>query len=83
MTDKQQILTVIKEHLGGRGIPVDKVTPEAQLGRDLDLDSLDTVELTLGIEEAFGIEIPDAELDGLVSVQDAIDLVEKKLEVHA
>ena len=83
MTDRQEILTVIKEHLGGRGIPVDKVVPEAQLGRDLDLDSLDTVELTLGIEERFGIEIPDAELDGLVSVQDAIELVERKLGVPA
>lgn len=79
--DRQEILQAVKEHLAGRGIDADKVTPEAELLGDLDLDSLDTVELTLGLEERFGIEIPDSELEGVTTVNDAIDLIERKVAV--
>ncbi len=83
MADGQTILTAIREHLTGRGLDATKVVPEADLLRDLDLDSLDTMELTLGLEERFGIEIPDQELEGLVTVSDAVGLVESKLAVGA
>ena len=83
MTDDQIVLTAIREHLGGRGLDATKVVPEADLLRDLDLDSLDTMELTLGLEERFGIEIPDQELEGLVTVADAVGLVERKMSVGA
>ena len=73
------ILEAIREHLGGRGLEVNKIEPNAELLRDLDLDSLDTVELTLGLEEKFGIEIPDEDLEGLITVQNAVDLIETKL----
>lgn len=83
MPDREQILEAIKTHLGGRGLDVTKVSPEAELLRDLDLDSLDTVELTLGLEKAFGIEIPDEELEELHTVSDAIDLIEAKVAIRA
>ena len=83
MTDRQEVLTAIRDHLGGRGLDASKVSPEAELLRDLDLDSLDTMELTLGLEERFGVEIPDQELEGLVTVSDAVDLIERKLSVGA
>ena len=83
MTQGEAVLTAIREHLGGRGLDAAKVVPEADLLRDLDLDSLDTMELTLGLEERFGIEIPDQELEGLVTVADAVGLVERKLSVGA
>jgi acyl carrier protein len=79
--DRQEILETIKEHLAGRGIEREKVTPEAELLGDLDLDSLDTVELTLGLEEKFGIEIPDTELEDVTTINDAIDLIEQKVAV--
>ncbi|HYP23330.1 MAG TPA: acyl carrier protein [Actinomycetota bacterium] len=77
------VLEAIREHLGGRGLDTSKVVPEADLLKDLDLDSLDTMELTLGLEERFGIEIPDQELEGLATVADAVGLVERKLSVGA
>jgi acyl carrier protein len=79
--DRQEILETIKDHLAGRGIEREKVTPEAELLGDLDLDSLDTVELTLGLEEKFGIEIPDTELEDVTTINDAIDLIEQKVAV--
>ncbi|HEX2296025.1 MAG TPA: phosphopantetheine-binding protein [Actinomycetota bacterium] len=83
MTHEGDVLAAIREHLGGRGLDEARVVPEADLLKDLDLDSLDTMELTLGLEERFGIEIPDAELEGLVTVSDAVGLVERKLAVGA
>ena len=77
------VLEAIREHLGGRGLDATKVVPGADLLKDLDLDSLDTMELTLALEERFSIEIPDQELEGLVTVADAVGLVERKVSVGA
>jgi acyl carrier protein len=82
MTD-EEILGTIREHLGGRGIEPATVVFDAELSNDLDLDSLDTVELTLGLEKRFDIEIPDEELENLVTVHDAVQLIAKKLSVQA
>lgn len=83
MTLGETVLDAIREHLGGRGLDREKVVPEADLLKDLDLDSLDTMELTLGLEQRFSIEIPDQELEGLVTVADAVSLVERKVAVGA
>lgn len=83
MAERQEIYEAVKEHLLGRGLDGEKVTMDADLVRDLDLDSLDTMELTLGMEERFGIEIPDAELEDLVTVKDAVTLIERKLSIPA
>jgi len=77
----EEIFSAIQEHLGERGLDKAKIVPEAHLLRDLDLDSLDTVELTVGIEERFAIEIPDEELEGVETVEDIVTLISKKLPV--
>ena len=83
MTQGETVLEAIREHLGGRGLDAAKIVPGADLLGDLDLDSLDTMELTLELEQRFGIEIPDQELEGLTTVADAVGLVERKLSVGA
>jgi acyl carrier protein len=82
MTDKQQeIFAAVRDHLGERGIEADTVTMDADLAGDLGLDSLDTVELTLALEQQFNIEIPDTELEDLSTVRDAVQLIEQKVAV--
>lgn len=49
-----------------------KVSPSAKFKEDLDLDSLDAVEVVMAIEEEFSIEIPDSEADKILSIPDAI-----------
>jgi acyl carrier protein len=82
MTDKQQeIFTAVREHLTERGIEAGEVSMNSNLSDDLGLDSLDTVELTLALEQTYSIEIPDSELEDLTTVGDAVSLIEKKLAV--
>ena len=52
-----------------------KVTKTAKFKEDLDLDSLDAVEVVMAVEEEFGIEIPDSEADKIWSVADAVAYV--------
>ena len=57
----------------------DQVQPEAKFGDDLDADSLDLVELVMALEEEFGVEVPEEELEGVETVGQAYDLIVGKL----
>ncbi len=52
------------------------VTPTASFTADLGADSLDTVELVMAFEEAFGCEIPDEDAEKIATVQDAVSYIE-------
>ncbi|CAI9775080.1 unnamed protein product [Fraxinus pennsylvanica] len=52
-----------------------KVTPNAHFQNDLGLDSLDTVEIVMALEEEFGFEIPDNEADKINSINLAVDFI--------
>jgi acyl carrier protein len=60
------------------GIDAAEVGPKSGF-RDLGLDSMDMSQLLLELESAFGIEIPDDDLEGLFTVQDAANYAEKRL----
>ena len=51
------------------------MSPTAAFQKDLGLDSLDTVEVVMALEEEFAIEIPDSEADKILSCTDAISYV--------
>jgi acyl carrier protein len=57
----------------------EQVTLEAKFGEDLDADSLDLVELVMALEEAFDIEVPEEELEGIQTIGQAYELVTGKL----
>ena len=57
----------------------DVVTFEARFKEDLDADSLDLVELVMGLEERFDISVPEEDLEG-VTVGAAVDLVLGKVQ---
>ena len=47
---------------------------------DLGADSLDLYQIILGVEDAFDIEIPQEEAEKIVTVADAIDLIQRVVE---
>ena len=58
-------------------IPVAKITPDSKIVDDLGADSLDVVELLSRLEDEFGVVIPDEDIEGLKTVQDVADELEK------
>ena len=54
------------------------VIESARFAEDLDADSLDLVELVMGLEEKFDVSIPEEDLEGVATVGDAVELVLKK-----
>ena len=65
---------IIVEQLG---VDEGEVTPTASFVDDLGADSLDTVELVMAFEEAFGIEIPDEDAEKIATVKDAVEYIQK------
>ncbi len=61
------------------GIEADKVTMEAKLEEDLDIDSLGIVEVVMAFEDEFEIEIDDEELTDVGTVGQAVNLLHSKL----
>ena len=71
----QTIIKVVAELLD---VAESKVTPEAHLVDDLGADSFDKIELVIQTEIATGVKISEDDGDKVQTVQDLINLVEKK-----
>ena len=56
-----------------------QVTREASFADDLDADSLDLVELVMALEEEFGVNVEEEELEGITTIGAAYDLITGKL----
>ena len=61
------------------GIDAEKVTMEAKLEEDLDIDSLGIVEVVMAFEDEFEIEIDDEELTDVGTVGKAVNLLHSKI----
>jgi len=56
-------------------IDVDKITPDSTFVDDLGADSLDVFQIIMGIEDEFGIQIPDDAAESIVTVSDAVEQI--------
>lgn len=78
MTEQQifdRIVTIIQERQGEDFV----VTENLSLKDDLDADSVDLMEFVLTIEDEFGIEISDEEIDNLQSVSDVLEIIKNRI----
>jgi len=79
----EEITTRLKEIVMDRlDVEEEQIKPEASFVEDLGADSLDIVELIMGIEEEFDIEIPDEDAEKLTNVGEAMDYIKNKLGVE-
>ncbi len=70
---------IIEIIAGSIGVPVEDVTEDTSLMRDLKADSLAAVEALMAIEEEYGIEIDDEEAEKFDTIADIIEYVENKI----
>ena len=71
----QTVIKVIAEHLD---VAESKVTPEAHLVDDLGADPFDTIELCIQVEKETEVKISEHDGDKVKTVQDLINLEQKK-----
>jgi acyl carrier protein len=74
-TTFERVKKVVVEQLD---VNEDEVTPSASFVDDLGADSLDVVELVMGLEEEFDIEIPDEDSEKIATVADAVTYIDEK-----
>ena len=61
-------------------VDASEVMPGTTFTEDLGADSLDLYQIILGVEDAFDIEIPQEEAEKIVTVADALDLIQRVVE---
>ncbi len=76
----KRVNAIIGEQLGlDEGVLV----REANLLDDLGADSLDVVELVMALEEEFGIEVPDEDVERMKTINDIVEYLRSRVESRA
>jgi len=75
MTIEEKVIKLVMEQLD---VTREQCVLEASFIDDLGADSLDIVELLMEMEEAFGVEIADEELEKIRTIKDVIDFLKQK-----
>lgn len=74
--DENEILDKIRDVVADKlDADPEEVTEKAAFVDDLGADSLDVVELIMGLEDEFGIEISDEEAENIRTVGDAVKFI--------
>ena len=60
----------------------DEITKETSFKDTLNADSLDLVELIMALEDEFGLEVEDEEVDEIKTVGDAVEYITNKLQIE-
>jgi acyl carrier protein len=84
MLSRDQVLEKLRGYLQDLfEIPPGKVTPESKLFEELDLDSIDAVDLIVSLQELTGRRIKPEEFKSVRTVGDVLDCVERLLAADA
>lgn len=62
------------------GLEASEVTMDANITKDLGIDSLDYAELIMEFEQAFDIKINDQDTEGLATIGELISFLEEKVQ---
>ncbi|KAF8387927.1 hypothetical protein HHK36_026589 [Tetracentron sinense] len=72
-----KVCEIVKKQLA---LPADSAVSGESKFAELGADSLDTVEIVMGLEEEFGISVEEDSAQSITTVQDAADMIEKLFE---
>lgn len=69
----EKVINVVAESLG---MEESEIKAESSFKDDLNADSLDLFEMVMALEEKFGVEIPNEDLEGITTVDDVVKYIE-------
>lgn len=73
----EKVKALIADQLG---VNPESITPESHLVEDLGVDSLDIVEISMALEEEYGVdEIAEEEMETIKTVGDLVDCLQSKI----
>jgi acyl carrier protein len=73
---KEEIVAIISDIAG---VDAEEITSETSFQKDLEIDSIKTIEITVAIEKKFKISVRDEDVPKITTVKQAVDLVNKLL----
>lgn len=80
MHSKDEVLKWVVEILTREfGLDAANLCPETHLAEDLDLDSIDAIDMAVRIEEKTGLTLSGEDLQSIQTIQDAVDLIHARL----
>ena len=80
MHSKDEVLKWVVEILTREfGVDAANLRPETDLAEDLDLDSIDAIDMAVRIEEKTGLALSGEDLQSIQTIQDAVDLIHARL----
>ncbi len=75
---------MLRDVLSGHfGVPTEQIVPSARLLEDLDLDSIDWIDLAVRLEVETGQKLKEGELTSIRTIQDVVDIVHHRLSPRA
>jgi acyl carrier protein len=78
---KAEVYDRLREVLIGEfGLQADQLVPGAHLVKDLDLDSIDWIDMAVALEVQLGRELREAEMTSIRTIQDVVDVIHRKLQ---
>lgn len=72
--DMKKLKSIIADVLN---VDPDEITPDTTFADDLGADSLDLYQILMGIEEEYGITVPQEQTENITTVAEALELIRK------
>lgn len=77
-TVENKLFDIVKVYLP-QDVDHDAIEPESHLLNDLNINSAHLVDIALDVEDEFDITLDESDMENMQRVQDAIDIVQRKL----
>ena len=70
----EKLKEIVSEQLE---IDAKTITADTRLNEDLNADSLDVVEILMALEDEFGVDIPDEEIEKMKTIGDVVNFIQE------
>ncbi|QIE58398.1 acyl carrier protein [Rasiella rasia] len=75
-----KLLPIVKTYLP-EDVDAKEISPESDLTRELNINSAHLVDIVLDVEDTFSVEFANEDMESLRTLNDAVVIIEKKLDV--